>query len=193
MTRNFKRSLTAAASVLLLGTALAACSPPNENDSQKKVDTATSAAAPKSQAHDHSTESAAASTSAQASGSDQEAAIVASATQNLVEGQEITLNVSGLNPQAGYYAAICSTATPHGSPAPLCTGQHSDTTAQAWIKSGGMGTTPLNADGTATVTLHAASTGQGVDCKTDKCVLKVFGDHTEGFRDVAEVPVTFAS
>ncbi|AKS13832.1 hypothetical protein [Corynebacterium pseudotuberculosis] len=193
MTRNFRRSLTAAAGVLALGTALVACSPPHENDSEKKVDTATSAAAPKSQTHNHPTESAAASTSAQATGSDKEATIVASANQNIVEGQEITLNVSGLNPQSGYYAAICNVTTPHGSPAPLCTGQHSDTTAQAWIKAGGMGTTPLNADGTATVTLRAASTGQGLDCKTDTCVLKVFGDHTEGFRDVAELPVTFAS
>ncbi|AFM07814.2 hypothetical protein [Corynebacterium pseudotuberculosis] len=193
MTRNFRRSLTAAAGVLALGTALVACSPPHENDSEKKVDTATSAAAPKSQTHNHPTESAAASTSAQATGSDKEATIVASANQNIVEGQEITLNISGLNPQSGYYAAICSVTAPHGSPAPLCTGQHSDTTAQAWIKAGGMGTTPLNADGTATVTLRAASTGQGLDCKTDTCVLKVFGDHTEGFRDVAELPVTFAS
>ncbi|MEY6449123.1 hypothetical protein O7744_03675 [Corynebacterium pseudotuberculosis] len=46
MTRNFRRSLTAAAGVLALGTALVACSPPHENDSEKKVDTATSAAAP---------------------------------------------------------------------------------------------------------------------------------------------------
>ncbi|ADK29306.1 hypothetical protein [Corynebacterium pseudotuberculosis] len=193
MTRNFRRSLTAAAGVLALGTALVACSPPHENDSEKKVDTATSAAAPKPQTHNHPTESAAASTSAQATGSDKEATIVASANQNIVEGQEITLNVSGLNPQSGYYAAICSATAPHGSPAPLCTGQHSDATAQAWIKAGGMGTTPLNADGTATVTLRAASTGQGLDCKTDTCVLKVFGDHTEGFRDVAKLPVTFAS
>ncbi|QVI98599.1 thiamine biosynthesis protein [Corynebacterium diphtheriae] len=185
MTHRIRRSLTTAAAILALGAAISACSPPHQIDSDAKVDTATSAKV---------AQPSAASESAMAAPSDDKnAEIKASATENLTNGQNITVELSGLNPEVGYYAAICNAATPTGAPAPLCTGQHADTSAQAWIKADGTGTTILNSDGTATVTLTAAATGQGVDCKTDKCVIKVFGDHTEGFRDVTEVPVTFAS
>lgn len=54
------------------------------------------------------------------------------------------------------------------------------------------GTVTMDANGAATVTLTAVSTGEGIDCSTDSCVLKVFGDHAQNFADVTSVPVTFA-
>ncbi len=38
----------------------------------------------------------------------------------------------------------------------------------------------------------AAGVGEDIDCRTDTCTLKVFGDHSEGFEDIVDVPVTFA-
>ena len=67
-----------------------------------------------------------------------------------------------------------------------------DAESQAWLQNE-RGTAKITEDGTASFTLTASPTGEGVDCASDKCVLKVFGDHSEGFKDVAEVPVTFAS
>ena len=107
-------------------------------------------------------------------------------------GDTLTVEVTGLNPKAGYYGAICAATTPGGAPVPVCTGEMGDAESQAWLQNE-RGTAKITEDGTASFTLTAKPTGEGVDCATDECVLKVFGDHSEGFKDVAEVPVTFAS
>ena len=45
---------------------------------------------------------------------------------------------------------------------------------------------------TAHFELSVVPTGEAVDCTQQDCVLKLFGDHSEGFEDVTEIPVTFA-
>ena len=112
--------------------------------------------------------------------------------EGIKAGDTLTVEVTGLNPEAGYYGAICAAQTPGGAPVPVCTGEMGDVESQAWLQNE-RGTAKIAEDGTASFTLTAKPTGEGVDCATDECVLKVFGDHSEGFKDVAEVPVTFAS
>ncbi|WP_233195577.1 neocarzinostatin apoprotein domain-containing protein [Corynebacterium sp. 13CS0277] len=111
--------------------------------------------------------------------------------EGLRAGDTVEITLAGLNPKAGYYAAICAEDRPEGSPVPLCTGGRGDATAQAWIKASG-GTITLAEDGTAVATIAATPVGEGIDCREDACGVKIFGDHTEGFQDVAWVPVTFA-
>lgn len=120
-----------------------------------------------------------------------EPAVTADKTESLSEGDTITAKATGLNPKRGYYAAICATSGPAGAP-PLCTGERADTAAQQWLTNKPGGTAPLHDDGSAEFTLKAVSTGPDLDCKATECVLKVFGDHTEGFTPVAEVPVSFS-
>lgn len=165
MTSRF-RAASIAAAILVL----AACSPPNQQDTtQPKIDTASDVAAP--------TKTAKSTTKA-----------TVDSTSGLKDGDKITVNITGLDPTLGYYAAICAD---DNAPVPVCTGNRGDTESQVWIKSDG-GTVTMDASGAATVTLTAVSTGEGIDCTTDSCVLKVFGDHAQNFADVTSVPVTFA-
>lgn len=114
-----------------------------------------------------------------------------SPAENIADGSEITVTLSGLNPAyGGYYLGICGDR-PEGSPAPACTGDRTVPGTQAWLSNRG-GTQPVPENGEASVTLTAMAAGEGVDCRTDSCTLKVFGDHSEGFEDIVDVPVTFA-
>lgn len=109
----------------------------------------------------------------------------------IADGSEVTITLSGLDPAyGGYYLGFCG-ERPEGSPAPACTGDRTVPGTQAWLSNRG-GTQPVPENGEATVTLTAKAAGEGVDCRTDSCTLKVFGDHSEGFEDVVDVPVTFA-
>lgn len=112
-------------------------------------------------------------------------------TTDLHPGDTITVRLANLNPKAGYYTAICLAEQPGDEIVPICTGGRGDATAQAWIKPSG-GTVTLNEDGTADFELAVAATGKDIDCNVDVCVLKVFGDHSQGFTPGAELPVTFA-
>lgn len=112
-------------------------------------------------------------------------------TTDLHPGDTITVRLANLNPKAGYYTAICLAEQPGDEIVPICTGGRGDATAQAWIKPSG-GTVTLNEDGTADFELAVAATGKDIDCNVDACVLKVFGDHSQGFTLGAELPVTFA-
>ena len=104
---------------------------------------------------------------------------------------ELKIELSGLNPEQGYYVAICADDEndSEGRP-PLCTGDHGDEATQAWVKTEG-GTVDMNEDDTATVTLRATPTGEGVDCTTQDCNVQLFGDHTEGFKRVEETEIKF--
>ena len=114
-----------------------------------------------------------------------------SPAEDIADGSEITVTLSGLNPAyGGYYLGICGDR-PEGSPAPACTGDRTVPGTQAWLSNRG-GTQPVPENGEASVTLTAMAAGEGVDCHTDSCTLKVFGDHSEGFEDIVDVPVTFA-
>jgi hypothetical protein len=190
MARNVRRLLTISAAVLALGPALAACTPPNEVDSEVKVTTASEGAAP---TRTSSTTAAATTTSSTASSTAAASdAVQVSKTEEVAEGDELTINISGLDPAVGYYAAICG-ANSHAPQPPSCTGTMTDSATAAWIKADNTGTTMLNSDGTATATITATATGENVDCRTDECVVKVFGDHSNGFANYGEVPVTFAA
>ena len=112
-------------------------------------------------------------------------------TTDLHAGDTIHVQLARLNPKAGYYTAICLAALPENEVVPICTGGRGDATAQAWIKSSG-GTVTLKEDGTADFDLAVAAKGDGIDCTKDACVVKVFGDHTQGFSKAAELPVSFA-
>lgn len=112
-------------------------------------------------------------------------------TSNLHPGDTISVRLANLHPKAGYYTAICLAEQPGDEIVPICTGGRGDATAQAWIKPSG-GTVTLNEDGTADFELAVAATGKDIDCNVDACVLKVFGDHSQGFTVGAELPVTFA-
>lgn len=104
---------------------------------------------------------------------------------------ELKIELSGLNPEQGYYVAICADEDDdaEGRP-PLCTGEHGDEATQAWVKTEG-GTVDMNEDGTAVVTLRATPTGEGVDCTTQECNVQLFGDHNEGFKRVEETDIKF--
>lgn len=114
-----------------------------------------------------------------------------SPVDGIVDGSEVTIELSGLNPAyGGYYLGFCGDR-PEGSPAPACTGDRTVPGTQAWLSNRG-GSQPVPGNGEATVTLTAKAAGEGVDCRADSCTLKVFGDHSEGFEDIVDVPVTFA-
>lgn len=166
-----RRTLLAAPAIAAVAL-LAACS--GGDADTDAADTATSA-----------TETAEAEVSANG------ATVKVSPAENIADGSEITVTLSGLNPAyGGYYLGICGDR-PEGSPAPACTGDRTVPGTQAWLSNRG-GTQPVPENGEATVTLTAKAAGEGVDCRTDSCTLKVFGDHSEGFEDVVDVPVTFA-
>ncbi|AWT26982.1 hypothetical protein Csp1_22320 [Corynebacterium provencense] len=121
--------------------------------------------------------------------------ISADKTQNLVDGEQIIVTLHGLDTSAGYYLAICredtgADAAGRGAP-PECTG---DRSASKWIapESEQRATDHFDAEGNAEVTLTVAEKGDAVDCSVDTCVLKLFGDHANEFRNVGEAPVTFA-
>ncbi|WJZ03347.1 hypothetical protein [Corynebacterium freiburgense] len=178
-----------AASFAAFALALAACSPPNQQDTtMEKTDTASDIAAPSKTASSSMKSTSAAPETSTESGT---VNLKVSNINGIKDGDELTVDVSGLDPKMGYYAAICAAEATPDNPVPVCTGKTGDTETQAWIKSQG-GTVPLSEDGTASAKLIAASTGEGLDCTVDACVVKVFGDHSQGFTDIVSVPVTFA-
>lgn len=121
--------------------------------------------------------------------------ITADRTVDLNDGDDIAVTVRHLDTSAGYYIGICKAATGadaagEGTP-PDCTG---DRSSSKWVtaEDSDQGTDHFDAEGTAEVQLTVAEKGDAVDCATDKCTLKVFGDHQNGFRNVGDAPVTFA-
>lgn len=188
---SISRTVFGIAATAALSAALVACSPPHQQDSpvQRTNEILTTSQNPTT-ASSTSTSSA---TTTSAAPVEENVEIVVSPAA-LVDGERVTFEISGLDPEGGYYAAICDSVANPGNPVPSCTGEMADFTSQAWLSNSQPGATvEIAEDGTATVELEATATGTGLDCTTQACVAKVFGDHTEGFRDVAEVPVTFAA
>lgn len=175
------------AAATVLSTALVACSPPGEVDSSAKVDTASVVANAPSSAAAASTSASAAASATAATGA---ATISVKNADHIHDGDTLDVSVSGLDPVSGYYAAICAAGTAEGA-VPACTGTMTDPQTAAWLKADGTGTVMLSPEGTAEFTLTATATGEAVDCTTQECVLKVFGDHANGFTPVAETPVEF--
>lgn len=178
-TARFRRSVFAVPAIIA-ATALVACGSDSNNEVIEEVIETTT----------ETTETSTEDTAAEAPAGEVE--LSAAPTENLSEGDLITVDLAGLVPSYGYYVGICSTERPEGSPAPICTGDRSGET-QAWLAENGTVQIPDNGQVTLDLTAVPTAEGEDIDCRTQQCVLKVFGDHTEGFEDVVEVPVTFAA
>ena len=126
-------------------------------------------------------------------GSDGIVVMNASQSHGLQDGQKVVISVKDADPEMGYYLAVCTKE--NTGTVPNCLGKHGDSRAQKWISN-------ENQDGAITrdgafreeisVTQKNVSTrGDDIDCKTQECVIKLFGDHSNGFVDIADIPITF--
>ena len=184
-----RRTLFAAPAIAAVAL-LAACSG-GDADTDAADATADGTATSATDTAEATTETTGAADAAEAEVSANGVTVKVSPAEDIADGSEITVTLSGLNPAyGGYYLGICGDR-PEGSPAPACTGDRTVPGTQAWLSNRG-GTQPVPENGEASVTLTAMAAGEGVDCHTDSCTLKVFGDHSEGFEDIVDVPVTFA-
>lgn len=192
-----RAAAVAAAAVLSLG--LAACSDDEspEDANERAAQAAEEALSELNQEVEEDAADSADSSAEETPANDPgEPQITADKTQDLADGDTITVTVRGLDVEGGYYVGICKAGTGADAAgeggAPDCTGDREDS---KWITAEGSdrGTDHVDADGDAEVELTVSEQGDAVDCSTDKCVLKIFGDHTNGFREVGEAPVSFAS
>ncbi|QGS34557.1 thiamine biosynthesis protein [Corynebacterium xerosis] len=194
--RRARRGLLAAPAIAAVAL-LAACSggsdgSGDDSNAGAATDPASTATGASNSAHTTASETPASSDDS-ASGEATANGVTAkvSPVDGIVDGSEVTIELSGLNPAyGGYYLGFCGDR-PEGSPAPACTGDRAVPGTQAWLSNRG-GSQPVPGNGEATVTLTGKASGEGVDCRADSCTLKVFGDHSEGFEDIVDVPVTFA-
>lgn len=190
-TSNISRHLAAIAIPALAAMPLLAACSSEDSGSDSAASSTSSSAAGETGAASESSEAM----DAGSAGSESASAptIEAEPVNNLSDGDSIAVTLSGLDTDYGYYAAICAAEKTPGNPVPDCTGDRSSTPlTQQWITNKDGGTTPIAEDGTASFDLGVSSTGEVANCTEQDCVLKLFGDHTEGFEDIAEIPVTFA-
>lgn len=189
---SISRPLLGVIAAVTLALSATACTPPHQNDSTEPTGPAVSgevlmtSQAPASSSTPHSTTSA-----TEAATEDVEVTVTPT---TLIEGEDVTFEITGLDPNFGYYAAICAADAAPANRIPMCTGQQMNPTSQAWLSNTATGATHIISNGgRADVTLIASATGNGLDCNAQECVAKVFGDNTEGFRDIAETAVAFAA
>lgn len=178
-----KRSAAVAATAILAGVGLAACTPPTHVDSDVKVDTASKVQMTK-------TESSEESTSSEPTTLVSSVTLKASKTNGLKKGEEITVDLAGLDPAQGYYTAICASENIPDGQQPACTGEKNDREVQPHVKNGA--DVEISPSGTAVATLKVAESGENIDCTSRDCVVKVFSDEDNGYFPLAEIPVTFA-
>ncbi|UBI07562.1 thiamine biosynthesis protein [Corynebacterium falsenii] len=164
--------------------AIAGCSTEEAKDVASDVSSEGNAAA---SAADSAATSATAALADEATGTSM--TITPSLDKPVQPNSELTVKLTGLNPDLGYYVGICKKDTT--GRVPDCTGQRGDAGSQQWVKRSG-GTVGMKEDGTADVKLKAVPTGENVDCMKDKCVVKLYGDHTEDFKPYADQDITFA-
>ncbi len=183
LTRKYARAAVAVPAVALL-TLAAACS--SDDASDEGATTAPETSETTSETTTSETTDAAASSALDTGNINIEVAPV----DNLADGDVLSGTITGLNTEvAGYYLAIC--AAENANPVPDCTGdRNADPANQLWITKKDGGTTELS--DRVEFEISASSTGDAVNCTEQDCVLKLFGDHAEGFEDVVDVPVTFA-
>ena len=189
------RRSAAVAAAAVLGLGIAACS--GDDDTPEDANARASEAAEQAVSElDQGTGEGSPDTPDTPAGDPGDPQITADRTQDLADGDEITVTVRGLDTSAGYYLGICKVGTGADAAgeggAPDCTG---DRSSSKWIAAASeqRATDHFDTDGNAEVTLTVAERGDAVDCSVDECAIKVFGDHKNGFRAVGEAPVTFAS
>lgn len=120
-----------------------------------------------------------------------------SESTDLTDGQEITVEGSGVDPDLGYYLSTCVAGT-SGPTGPDCAGGPDDRSASAWVSNSPGATVPVNPDGTFAATLQVTRAGETMDgrsvnCDETPCAVTLFGDHRNGFVYTADEPVTFAA
>ena len=192
--KTFTRSISGlTASVLLAAGMLTACSADDGGDGAAQSKTSSTAnSTPNSSSSTASTAAESSAATASAVNGQKKAEVTADPAEGLKEGATVKVKVTGLDSEKGYYGAICAQEKKAQKPVPDCTGERGKKGGQQWISNKPGATVPLAQDGAASFELKATRKGKGVDCAQQKCVVKIFGDHTEGFEDVAEQPVTFA-
>ncbi|MFH6877277.1 thiamine biosynthesis protein [Corynebacterium amycolatum] len=100
-----------------------------------------------------------------------EVTMEAEPVNDLSEDDVITVDLAGLDPDYGYYAALCAAEKAPGNPVPDCTGDRSaGTQSQQWITKKSGGTTTIADDNTAHFELSVVPTGEAVDCTQQECV-----------------------
>ncbi|MDN5758790.1 MAG: hypothetical protein L0H59_09690, partial [Tomitella sp.] len=87
-----------------------------------------------------------------------EPTLTVSQTDDLESGEAVTVEGSGLDPQAGYYVATGASGT-DGPAGPDCAGDRAVPGSQLWVSTGRGATTPIEPDGTFTADLGVV--GQG--------------------------------
>lgn len=183
--------MRAGALVVTLGCALgvAACS--NDNDSNDSSSGAASAAKSSGQSAKASDTDDSASTDV--TGTDDIVVMKVSQAKDLRDGQQVTVDVKDADPDMGYYLALC--AKEQTGDVPDCLGAHGDPNVQKWISNENEdGAIPDDGSFSEEITVNQKNVSTGgdeIDCKTQECVIKLFGDHSNGFVDVADIPVTF--
>lgn len=185
MTRRMIRYTTAAAA-LTLSLGLAACN----DDEADNADNAADNAAETTAATTAEESSPATSESEDASAAQGDEKIEAEGLDSLTDGEELTVNLSGLDTSKGYYLALCSADGAKEGPAPVCTGGMDGGSAWIAAEDNAQATDHFDAEGNATVELPIVARSEKLDCTVDACDLKLFGDHQNGFQDVTEEPVT---
>lgn len=114
---------------------------------------------------------------------------------NLKDGQKLEVKITQADPDMGYYLAVC--AQQKTGMVPNCMGSHADTETQKWISNKNEeGAIPEDGTVETTLTVHPTGqdmNGQTLDCTTSQCVLKLFGDHSNGFIDIIDIPLTYAA
>ena len=121
------------------------------------------------------------------------AALTLSQDSGLSDGQSVTVNGAGADPEGGYYLATCVIGTqgPTGPDCPM--------DSAVWLSNTHPGATDkINLDGTFTAELKVAQTGETmakapIDCGETPCAVTLFADHMNGFGQAAGTPISFGS
>lgn len=115
-------------------------------------------------------------------------------TEDLADGDTITVTLTGLDTEQSYYVAVATTDGGSSDPSTFAGSM------QDWSRivpeGDDRGTATYDAEGNAELEMQVTPTNEEgtVDCTTDSCSVKLITDHasTPPFDDVAAVPVTFA-
>ncbi|MBV7295823.1 hypothetical protein KRX51_07845 [Corynebacterium sp. TAE3-ERU12] len=148
-------------------------------------------------AEEQATAADSAATSATADSEDGAVTLSVSPADDLTDGEELTLKLSGLDPEMGYYVAVCTDKTEGDANVPVCLGAHGEENKQLWLTNqSDSATESIPDDGAVVLKLSATQSGQDMNgdeitCGEENCSVKVFGDHRNGFIDVVEVPIEF--
>lgn len=130
-----------------------------------------------------------------ATGNDVQLAL--SGDSDLADGQKITVDGAGLDPELGYYLSTCVVGT-SGPTGPECAGGPNDVATSKWVSNSPGATVPISPDGRFTTKFRVARAGETmrsgtIDCDETPCAVTLFGDHKNGFVPTADRPITFGA